>query len=291
MERVICFGEIVWDLLPHGRFLGGAPLNVAYHLARLGARPVLASAVGRDALGDAALTAIEEAGVDGRAVARHAVWPTGTAEVQLDAGGQARFRLPRLVAWDEISVEALVGGPPPAAIVFGTLALRGPGNRAALGRLLDAFPRAWVVCDLNLRPPFDELAPLEPLLRRAALLKLNADEARRLAGVGPEADRWVEISARLGGLYPGAAVCITLGGDGAGLRAGPKWHQVTTVPVEVRDTVGAGDAFTAALVAGRLRAGGAPNWARHLRSACALGGFVASRDGAQPDYAGFKAVL
>lgn len=288
MHRVLCFGEVLWDLLPHGRFLGGAPLNVAYHLARLDCVPVLASAVGADALGREAITAITAAGIDAGGVALRTAWPTGTAVVRLDAGGQAHFTLPEPVAWDSIPVAAALNGPAPAAIIFGTLALRSPANRASLTRLLDAFPAAWIVCDLNLRAPFDNLVPLAPLLARVSLLKLNAAEARRLGPPTAAAGGWREISAELSARHGGAAVCITLEAEGACLRDGSTWLQVAAEPVTVRDTIGAGDAFTAALVAGRLRAGASPAWASLLRAACTLGGFVACRDGAQPAYGDFR---
>lgn len=288
MSRVLCFGEVLWDLLPRGQFLGGAPLNVAYHLARLGCAPALASAVGRDGIGAEALTAIASHGIDASAVGSHPDLPTGTAEVQLDAAGQARFQIKQPAAWDEIPVEAALGQPAPGAIVFGTLALRSPANRVALTQLLNAFPTAWVVCDLNLRPPFDDLGPLAPLLGRVQLLKLNADEARRLCGRPAGASDWAAMSAELSARYHGATICLTLGAAGAGLRDGASWFSVEAPRVVVRDTVGAGDAFTAALVAGRLRNPAAPDWPGILRAACALGGFVASRDGAQPDYGDFR---
>ncbi len=287
MHRVLCFGEILWDLLPQGRFLGGAPFNVAYHLVRHGCAAQLVSSVGLDAAGDEALACAVTAGVATGALGRHFSLPTGTAAVQLDETGQARFEIHQSVAWDDITVDAVLDQTPPAAVVFGTLALRSPVNRIALGRLLDAFPKAWVVCDLNLRPPFDQLAPLDPFLRRAHLLKLNADEARRLCR-RPQIDTdWRGMAAELGARHPGAAICVTLGGEGAGLRDGSLWCRVEAPSIIVRDTIGAGDAFTAALVAGRLRY---PElgWSRLLRAACALGGFVASRDGAQPDSGDFR---
>lgn len=287
MAHVLCFGEVLWDLMPRGRFLGGAPLNVAYHVVQLGQPAGLVSAVGRDALGDAALAAITERGIDASAIGRHARLPTGTAVVELDAAGQARFRIEQPVAWDEIDVAPALAAAAPVAIVFGTLALRSAANRAALTRLLDAFPGAWVVCDLNLRPPFDDLAPLAPLLARANLLKLNADEARRLCGRGATAADWREMAAELSAHFHGAAICITLGAEGAVLRDGEGWHSAAAPRVTVRDTVGAGDSFTAALVAGRLRRP-LPEWPRILRAACALGGFVASCDGAQPPHGDFR---
>jgi fructokinase len=289
MDRILCFGEVLWDLLPRGRFLGGAPLNVAYHLAQLGCASALISAVGRDKLGQEALATITAAGVDASAITQHPTLATGTAEVQLDTNGQARFQIKQPVAWDEIAVEAALGQPAPAAIVFGTLALRSPANRVALTRLLNAFPAARVVCDLNLRPPFDDLALVAPLLGRITLLKLNADEARRLCGRAATATDWREMSAELRERHHGATICITLGAEGAGLRDGSSWFSVVAPPVTVRDTVGAGDAFTAALVTGWLRAAGTqPDWPRILRAACALGGFVASQDGAQPAYGDYR---
>ncbi len=287
MPQVLCFGEILWDLLPGGRFLGGAPFNVAYHLVRNGCAAQLVSSVGLDDAGDEALARAVTAGVATSALGRHFRLPTGTAAVRLDEAGQARFEIHQPVAWDDIAVDAVLNQPPPAAVVFGTVALRSPVNRGALGRLLDAFPKAWVVCDLNLRPPFDDLALLAPFIRRAHLLKLNADEARRLCR-RPQIDTdWRGMAAELSASYPDAAICLTLGGEGAGLRAGSLWCQVEAPSIIVRDTIGAGDAFTAALVAGRLRY---PElaWSRLLRAACALGGFVASRDGAQPDYGDFR---
>ncbi|MEY2855251.1 MAG: hypothetical protein RL030_2383 [Pseudomonadota bacterium] len=287
MPRVLCFGEVLWDLLPHGRYLGGAPLNVAYHLAQLGCNTALASSVGADAAGSAALAAISMRHIDATAIGRHPTFPTGTATVCLDCNGQARFEILQPAAWDEIACAPLLSSPAPAAIVFGTLALRSPGNRAELTCLLDAFPQAWVVCDLNLRPPFDDLGPLTPFLRRAHLLKFNADEARRLSGGAPDETDWRALTAKLAEHHRNAIVCVTLGGDGACLRDGSLWCTVEAPPVAVRDTVGAGDAFTAAIVAGRLRFP-SHSWPRVLRAACQLGAFVANHKGAQPAYGDFQ---
>lgn len=288
---MLCFGEVLWDVLPHGRFLGGAPLNVAYHLTQLDCSATFVSAVGGDALGREALAAIAASGVGVAAVSVHSVLPTGTARVHLDAEGAATFQISQPVAWDEIAVDAALRDPPPAAIVFGSLALRSQANRRALTRLLDAAPHAWIVCDLNLRAPFDDLVPLATLLARAHLLKLNADEARRLCRRSAYATDWSAMSAELSARYHGADIAITLGGDGAGFRTGSTWCHVAAPAVVVRDTIGAGDSFTAALIAGRLRAMSAaasPDWPRILRAACALGGFVASQDGAQPAHGDFQ---
>ena len=282
MRKVVCFGEILWDVLPHGRFLGGAPLNVAYHLARLGCAPRLVSAVGRDALGDEALAAIARAGLGAESIARHAHVPTGTVNVTLDAAGQASYVIAEPVAWDEISV-APAPGVRPAALVFGSLALRRPANRAALRARLAAAP-GLRVCDLNLRAPHDDLAPLAEFLGQLDVLKLNEAEARRLMPPALAAASVATHAAHLAATLRCATVCITLGADGALLRHGEKTFRASAPAVAVRDTIGAGDAFTAALLDGILRARPQPDWPALLVRAAALGAFVASRDGAQPGY-------
>lgn len=286
MHRVLCFGEILWDLLPHGRFLGGAPLNVAYHLVRNGCMAQLVSAVGNDELGDEALARAATTGVAVGTVGRHLSLSTGSATVHREGTGQTRFEISLPAAWDDIPVSTVLDQQQQPAIVFGTLALRSPANRTTLSRLLDAFPHSWIVCDLNLRLPFDDLTPLTHLLRRCHLLKFNADEARRFCPRPIDAD-WREISADLATRHPGATICLTLGGEGAALREGSLWCTVDAPPIVVRDTIGAGDAFMAALIAGHLRF---PEfgWPRVLRAACQLGSFVASHDGSQPDYGDFR---
>ena len=133
MSAVLCFGETLWDSTPTGRFLGGAPLNVAYHLQRLGTPALLVSAVGIDEAGDAALASIAASGLDTAAVRRHPSAPTGMAVVALDARGEPTFRILPDVAWDEIveppeNAAATLAGfdqtPAPSAILYGTLADR-----------------------------------------------------------------------------------------------------------------------------------------------------------------------
>jgi fructokinase len=285
---VLCFGEVLWDVLPQGRHLGGAPLNVAFHLTQLGCPARIASAVGSDELGRAALDEMRRAGLDTGGVSVRPDRKTGTAAVELDAGGQPKFRLAEGVAWDGIDAEHALAEAPPAAVVFGTLALRSEGNRAALRRILEAFHGSWCVCDLNLRPPFDDLGPLQSFLGRADLLKLNGDEARRLTGRGADAVDWVAMAAELGARHPRAAICITLGGEGAALRIDGRWITASAPTVKVADTIGAGDAFTAALVAGRLASTPPVDWGGILHRACALGSYVASRPGAQPPHGDFR---
>ncbi|HWA09695.1 MAG TPA: PfkB family carbohydrate kinase [Opitutaceae bacterium] len=280
---VACFGELLWDCLPRGIFPGGAPANVAYHLARQGLRARPVSAVGRDFLGDELLRRLAAAGVDPRFIARLADRPTGTVRAALDRNGSPTFTIHRAVAWDRIPVPRRRRSHPPAAVVFGTLALREPANRRALAALLAAWPSALRVADLNLRPPFDSPKVIDLVLGQAQLLKLNDSELRRVAGKFPATPAGRERAVtRLGRRHGLSRVCVTAGAHGAGLWWDGSWHWEKARPVDIRDTIGAGDAFLAGLLAALLRRRQPPRAA--LAHACRMGEFVASRDGSMPPY-------
>jgi fructokinase len=280
---IACFGEVLWDLLPQGIFLGGAPLNVAYHASRQGVTALMVSAVGRDFLGDEARRRIAAWGLNDRWIGRCKGQPTGTVRVALDAAGIARFRIEKNVAWDWIAPPATRLQFAPAAIVYGSLALRSASNRRALARLFATLPDAWRVLDLNLRAPFDRGAAVAFALRHATVVKLNDDELARMtgrkartpAGLAAAAQRF----ARAHGVH---RVCVTAGARGAGLWWDGAWHWAPARRVQVCDTVGAGDAFLAALLAALLLRRAAPR--RALADACRLGEFVAASDGATPPY-------
>lgn len=276
--EVICFGEILWDLLPGGRALGGAPANAAFHFGQLGVRTALASAVGCDAEGDALLVRARQLGLATDFIGRNPARPTGSVRVEVDPRGQPGYAIATEVAWDWIVLTpALVRAAVDArAVVFGSLALRGQANRSALERVLAAAPaRAWRVFDVNLRAPHDDLALVSQWTCRASLIKANLEEARRLTGEN-SAENCARVLAHGAG---GPAVCVTDGAHGAGLLREGRWHWEPARPVTVRDTVGCGDAFLAALVTGLLRGSAPP---RALASACRLGEFVATQEGATP---------
>jgi fructokinase len=283
VSPLFCFGEILWDILPHGRFLGGAPLNVAYHLRRLGNDVRLISSVGRDSLGDEAMQRVRSADIATELIGRHRTLSTGSVEVTLDAAGQASYTIHRPVAWDEVSALPDRNTPRPGALVFGSLALRSLTNRATLREWLRTEPRVRL-CDLNLRPPFDDVSALDEFVRGSTLLKVNEDEARKLSPASLASAAPEMHAAYLAESFECISVCVTLGADGALLWHAGRVFQAPSPPVAVRDTIGAGDAFTAALLDGLLRSGERPDWMALLVRACALGAFVASRDGAQPSY-------
>ena len=287
MKRVLCFGEVLWDCLPRGRLPGGAPVNVAYHLKQLGAEPLVVSAVGDDVLGSEMLAHLEKRGLSTELIARHPHVPTGTVSVALDDAGQPTYTIRPNVAWDEITVpeEAWQKVENSDAIVFGSLAARSATNRTLLDRLL-AIPNLLRVMDVNLRPPFDDRERALALAARADWLKLNEHELGFLTGMATGEKAGADLSAAVRALAEMTAVekiCVTRGAEGAVMWAAGRLLEAGAPPVKVCDTIGAGDAFTAALVEGVLP-GSQRGLQETLEEACALGALVASLSGGQPEY-------
>src|SRR3984893_8270379 len=284
-------GEILWDCLPTAKHAGGAPFNVAGHIAQLGVSVSLLSSVGQDALGDEILGLAEQKGVNVEFVDRARIGlPTGTAIATVDALGNATYDLVRPVAWDEIivSAEALASVAQAGAFVFGSLASRSPYNLEQLDHLLEVKgPLKFF--DVNLRPPFADPKRIVELAARADVLKLNHDEVGQIASwlrtgeATPNppgnADAVAEACAAVSKATKTPRICVTLGAAGAAL-----WDQSTLVcvpapKVVVKDTVGAGDAFMAGLMVGLTRGADTQTV---LETACRLGAFVASQNGATP---------
>ena len=281
---LICFGEILWDCLPAGLFLGGAPANVAYHLGRHGCTAHLATAVGDDFLGQEALRRVIGWGGPTDLVAVVEGAPTGVVQVDASVPTNPVYTIVENSAWDRIPYSPHLRrvSVDSAGVVFGTLSLRSEFNRETLGRLLAGYSGLRVL-DINLRPPFDQPEVIEFAASRADLLKLNDQEillgtqSAKLPDIGDlpdHAERWAKR-------YSLSAVCVTCGARGAGLLMEDKWSWVDGRPVTVKDTVGAGDAFLAALIARLLRGDPARS---ALTLACRTGELVAASDGATPAY-------
>ena len=285
------FGEILWDCLPSGRHAGGAPFNVASHLAQLGVSVSLLSAVGQDSLGDEILEVAQHKGVNVQFVGRARIGlPTGTVVATVDAMGNATYELVQPVAWDEIivSAKAVEAVTKADALIFGSLASRSPYNLEQLDRLL-ALKGPLKFFDVNLRPPFADPKRIVELATRADVIKLNHDEVGQIASwlrtgeATPNppgnADAVAEACAALSEATKTPRICVTMGAAGAAL-----WDRSTLVcvpapKVVVRDTVGAGDAFMAGVMVGLTRGADTQTV---LETACRLGAIVASHDGATP---------
>jgi fructokinase len=275
LQTVCCIGELIWDVLPSGSNLGGAPANVAYHLARLGLPVRMISRLGRDELGNAARDALQSRGVPICDLQWDDKLPTGAAHVVLDASGQAAYRFVTPAAWDAITLPAFT----PEVVVFGSLAQRDARSASAL---LEFARRAAVrVYDVNLRPPFTAMEIVAQSLPLATLVKVNDEEAERIGTALQLPRHGRKFAEALAARFGVRLVCITRGAGGAAMWTGGAWFETDGVPIEPVDTVGAGDAFLAALIRGWL-AGDEPP--RIIERANRLGAYIATQCGAMPDY-------
>jgi fructokinase len=262
---IVALGEVLWDLLPTGRRAGGAPFNFAFHCHQLGHPAVIVSRVGDDDLGRELRAEVLRLGMSDEYIQMDPARPTGTVKVELNASGEPTFTITDDVAWDylewEPRLEALSGSA--RAVCFGTLAQRRPVSRESIRRFVGQVRgRCPVVLDLNLRPTAEDPELVLVSLGLADWLKLNEDEARRVS-----ANLHVPL------------VCRTRGADGCDLHTLGRVIEIAGIPVPVADTVGAGDAFTAALLTQTLE--GKP-LAEAGRFANAYAAVVVSKPGGTP---------
>jgi fructokinase len=278
-REVLCVGEILWDALPAGLFLGGAPFNVACHLSAAGVQVAMVSRVGADRLGDEAVRRARDYGVATDLVQVDPNLPTGIVSATIDESGEARYVIAEGVAWDAIEPHEmlLARAESAVAIVFGSLAQRYATTRQTIERLWES--KALMVFDLNLRPPYEDREVIRRSLERADVVKVNSEELRRLAGwFGlPSGDH--ESAAALSRSFSCPVVCVTRGRGGAALWRDDTWTEHPGFDVQVRDTVGAGDAFLASLLAGLLSG---VDTETLLKAANRIGADVAAQFGALP---------
>ena len=256
MNKVIAIGEIVWDCLPSGKQLGGAPLNFAFFAKELGADAYAVSAVGNDVLGDETLEVASSTGVCLDFVQRNEL-PTSRVLVTLNEDGVPQYEIVEGVAWDamEISSAALKLVENASIICWGSLAQRSEKSRKSVLALLDAAPESCLkVFDINIRQHYYNNDIVEASLNRADILKLNEDElplvAQMLSLSGSEA----EIVKSLIDKYSLKCLIYTHGADFSEVyTADGEYSHVPTPRVPVADTVGAGDSFTAVFVTSLLQ--------------------------------------
>jgi fructokinase len=277
--EVLCVGEVLWDALPEGLFLGGAPFNVACHLRAAGVSVSMVSRVGADRLGDEVLRRATRYGVETDLIQVDDELPTGFVRVNVGDAGNPSYEICSPAAWDSIEPsETLLGRAARArAIVFGTLAQRAPLSRSTIQRLWDTS--ALMVFDVNLRPPVEDVQVIERSLRRADVVKLSEDELRRIAKWFDLGDTTRDAMTALAASFDCSVVCVTRGSKGAVLLHDGAWTEHPGFEVEVRDTVGAGDAFLAVLLAGLLN--GTSDEAL-LQHANLMGAYVVTQFGAVP---------
>lgn len=280
---VIGLGELLWDIFPDGRRPGGAPANVAFHASQLGCEGVVVSRVGQDPLGDELLSYLAQQGLSTQWIQRDPTHPTGTVTVQMNRDGSPRYTIHENVAWDylefEPGLEEFMRSA--AAVCFGTLAQRSHSSRRTIRKALAATSKeCLIVYDVNLRRPFVKRDWVEESLVGVHIVKLTMEELHELADLlALGLSDPVPFARVLQDHFGVETVCLTQGRQGCLLIDRQGVLSVPGVSVKVADPVGAGDAFTAALIYSRLR-----GWGREKGAAFAnrCGAMVAERPGAMP---------
>lgn len=281
MKKIIVgIGEILWDMLPSGKALGGAPANFAYHAGRLGEEGWAVSAVGDDALGREILELVASKGLHSMIAVTDK--PTGTVQVELDDRGVPAYSIMEDVAWDNIpftpEMEELAKRAD--AVCFGSLVQR-MNSRSSVMRFIRAMrPDALKVFDINLRQHYYSCEVIVESLMLADILKINDEEIRIVAGMLGLSDDAVTACRELIGSFGLRLVILTKGPEGSEVITADKVIPQGVDDVEIVDTVGAGDSFTAAFTVAYLRG---DTLAEAQRLASGTASYVCSRKGAMPE--------
>ena len=280
---VIGMGEALWDVLPEGKKIGGAPANFAYHVSQFGLNSRVISAIGDDALGEEILANFDQKGLTYDIP--KVPYPTGTVQVELDSNGVPQYEIKENVAWDNIPyterLEELAKQT--KAVCFGSLAQRNVVSRETINRFLDAIPvenDPLIVFDINLRQGFYTKEIICNSIERCSILKINDEELVLVSrlfgypGIDLQDKCWILL-----GKYNLKMLILTCGINGSYVFTPGNVSFVPTPKVEVADTVGAGDSFTAAFVASILR--GEPVNIAHQK-AVETSAYVCTQAGAMP---------
>ena len=249
-------GELLWDVLPHIEVIGGAPVNFAYHVTSLGARGIPVSTIGRDSRGERALAQLQERGLDIRGISLSDDHATGYVTALLDNEGRASYSFPNNVAWDHLQVndyaEKLRTNLD--AVCFGSLAQRSGNSRRAIYGFLDALGEDTLkVFDVNFRQNFYSLEIIESSLIRTDILKINDDELPVVCSLlelkGSDEKCLMTLIER----YQLKMAILTRGGNGSILMSPARASKHRGIATHIKDTIGAGDSFTAVATIGFLQ--------------------------------------
>lgn len=283
-DIVVGMGEALWDVLPEGKKIGGAPANFAYHVSQFGLPSRVVSAVGNDPLGREIVENFTSKGLNH--LIEEVPYPTGTVQVEIDPAGIPQYDIKENVAWDNIPytarLEALAGQT--RAVCFGSLAQRNVVSRDTINRFLDAMPQtadSIVVFDVNLRQGFYTKDILCNSMKRCNILKINDEELVTVSrmfgypGIDLQDKCWILL-----GKYNLRMLILTCGINGSYVFTPGNVSFQPTPKVEVADTVGAGDSFTAAFIASLLKG---KSVAEAHALAVRTSAFVCTRKGAMPE--------
>jgi fructokinase len=281
-KKVVGLGEVLWDILPAGTCLGGAPANFAYITTLMGDQGIVASRVGQDSRGMDGLRRMEELGLDIDSVQIDRVHPTGTVNVEVDGRGLPRYDIAHPVAWDflEWTPEWQRLAEQADAVCFGSLAQRSETSRATIRRFLRAAEGAVRIFDVNLRQSYYSQDVLAESMELADIVKLNDEELPKVMSLSKMKHQDERLSAqRMIDAYGLSLVCVTRGGRGSLLVQGAEVSEHGGFHVKVADTVGSGDAFAAGLVHEYLH-GASLDLMNEVANL--VGAWVASEVGAMP---------
>ena len=278
---VLGIGEVLWDMLPMGKQLGGAPTNFAFHARSMGANASIISRVGDDPLGRELIEHLFSLGVPTCSISVDTAHLTGVVDVEVAPDGQPRYVIEEDAAWDHLISEDLDSAAKADAICFGSLAQRNNISRQTIRALLKASkPEALRIFDVNLRQNYYCEDVVENSLRLANVLKLNDAELPVIAALlRLKSESEKEQIAELAQRFDLRLVACTRGSHGSWLFDGTRWSEHSGIHVEVKDTIGAGDAFTAAVTMGMLL-----GWDIHHISDIGnrVAAYVCSREGGTP---------
>lgn len=279
--KIIGLGEILWDMLPTGKQLGGAPANFAYHVCRLGGNGWAVSAISDDELGREIKNTLSTKKLN--TILEEVNEPTGTVQVTLNAAGVPTYDITEGVAWDHIPFTERIGNlaKETSAVCFGTLAQRSPESRATIHKFIESMPAGSLkVYDINLRQKYYDEKIISDSLRLADILKINDEEleivSRMLCLSGTSEERCRAISREFNLKF----VILTMGGDGSKVILEDRVHLSTPGKINIVDTVGAGDSFTAVFMLAYLR-GESIEKAHTL--ATEVSSYVCTKAGAMPE--------
>ncbi len=279
--NVVCYGEVLWDLLPTGSKPGGAPMNVAYHLKKLGNSPAMISRVGSDDRGTELLRIFQEKGLNTDFIQSDDSLPTGIVNATPNERGEMSYEICAPVAWDNIqwhdSMEGLIRKAD--HFVFGSLAARSRQSHNTLFKLIERATNK--VLDINLRPPHFNAKTVEELLAVADIVKMNEDELNLISEWYGPIDSIEERILLLQEKFWIPTLIITRGANGAIVNTNGVFYEHPGYKVQVADTVGSGDSFLAAYLTKSIHGWHAD---QALSYACALGSLIATREGGCPDY-------
>ena len=280
MIKVICFGEILWDVFPTHKTIGGAPLNVALRLQSFQNDVSLISCLGDDTSGDELQLELQKYNISSYYIQKDKEYKTSTVAISLDKNGSASYLINHPCAWDNIQLnselKSLVKSS--EAFVFGSLVARSNTSRNTLIKLL-AFSK-FSVFDVNLRPPHYDLSSIQVLMNAANFIKFNDDEIIEISkSLGIQGESIEHTILYVATHTNTSTICVTLGEKGAILYYEKRFFYCNGYQVKVADTVGSGDSFLATLIDVLLKRKD-PQLA--IDKACAVGALVAKSSGANP---------